>query len=84
MLVLEVYWCGLAEERQQSTAKQVRDLLRKFEALKERMQTWARKEIARRVPTGRRIGEGVPNTLDDEWKQERKDFRARHPKQGIF
>jgi hypothetical protein len=47
MAVLEVYWKGQEPERQQETAREVRDLLRTSEALKERMQTWARKKIAR-------------------------------------
>jgi len=86
MALLEVYWCGQPPERQRETAKEVRDLLRKFEALKERMQGWARKELARRLPRtrARRIGEDVPNTFGDTMKELRKDFRARHPKRGIF
>jgi hypothetical protein len=48
MAVLEVYWCGLLPERQRETARECRDLLRKFEALKERMQTWAAREIRKR------------------------------------
>jgi hypothetical protein len=47
--LLEVYWRGQAPERQRETAREVRDLLRTCEALKERMQTWARKKIARVV-----------------------------------
>ena len=49
MAVLEVYWKGQEPERQQETAREVRDLLRTSEALKERMQAWARKKIARVV-----------------------------------
>jgi hypothetical protein len=49
MALLEVYWKGQAPERQQETAREVRDLLRTSEALKERMQAWARKKIARVV-----------------------------------
>jgi hypothetical protein len=85
MALLEVYWRGQTEERQQQTAREVRDVLRRCEAQKERMQTWARKELARRLPKTRRlIGDDVPNTLEDAMKEHRKDFRARHPKQGIF
>jgi hypothetical protein len=71
MAVLEVYWRGLSPERQQETARDVRDLLRKFETLKERMQTWARKELARRLPRtrARLIGKDVPNHLDDAMKE---------------
>jgi hypothetical protein len=47
MAVLQAYWLGQAPERQQETAREVRDLLRKSEQLKERMQTWARKKLAR-------------------------------------
>jgi hypothetical protein len=86
MAVLEVYWRGVTPERQQTSARKVRDLLRKFEALKERMQTWARKELARRLPRtrARLMAEDVPNHLDDAMNELRKDFRARHPKLGIF
>jgi hypothetical protein len=48
--VLEAYWRGLSPEHQQTTARKVRDLLRKFEALKERMQTWAAREL-RKLPS---------------------------------
>jgi hypothetical protein len=47
MAVREVYWRGQTPERQRETAREVLDLLRTSEALKERMQTWARKKIAR-------------------------------------
>jgi hypothetical protein len=47
MAVLEVYWKGQEPERQRETARDVRDLLRTAEALKARMQTWAREEIGR-------------------------------------
>jgi hypothetical protein len=50
MALLEVYWCGLAPERQRETAKEVRDLLRKFEAQKARIQTWAAREL-RKLPS---------------------------------
>jgi hypothetical protein len=49
MAMLEVYFRGQAPERQRETARDVRDLLRTCEAMKERMQTWARKKIARVV-----------------------------------
>ena len=47
MALLEVYFLGQEPERQRETARDVRDLLRTCEALKERMQTWAREEIGR-------------------------------------
>jgi hypothetical protein len=50
MAVLEVYWRGLSEERQRETAPKVRDLLRKFEASKARIQSWAAREI-RKAPS---------------------------------
>jgi hypothetical protein len=85
MAELEIYWRGLSEDRQKETAKECREILRRCEASKERIQTWARKELARRLPRTRRvIGEDVPNTFGDTMKALRKDFRARHPKRGIF
>jgi transcription initiation factor IIE alpha subunit len=38
MAVLEVYWIGQTPERQRVTARQVREVLRKCEALKARIQ----------------------------------------------
>jgi hypothetical protein len=49
--VLKVYWGGLSPERQEETAKDVRDVFVRFEALKARIEDWAEKEIARRVPS---------------------------------
>src|SRR5262249_52998835 len=77
MLVLEVYWRGLAPERQQRTAKEIREVLRKCEALKERMQDWARKELARRTK---------PDAfkLSEDLRKIKADWKARHPKFGSF
>jgi predicted ATP-dependent protease len=49
MSLLEVYWLGQTPERQRVTARDVRDMLRRFEALKERIQNWAQKELRKRT-----------------------------------
>jgi hypothetical protein len=77
MLELEVYWCGQSLERQRDTARDVRELLRECEAQKEKMQSWARHQIAQRAPE-------FKAALDfrDRMKEFEKDFRRRHPKRG--
>lgn len=56
MSLLEVYWLGQTPERQRVTARDVREVLRKCEALKTRMQDWAQKELRKRTYSGFRIG----------------------------
>jgi hypothetical protein len=56
MSLLEVYWLGQTPERQRVTARDVREVLRRFEALKERIQNWAQKELRKRTHYGFRIG----------------------------
>jgi len=54
MALLELYWRGLKPERQLTTARKVRMVLHKFQALKDRMQDWAAKELRKRIKeTGR-------------------------------
>lgn len=54
MCCLEVFWLGCSPKDQMRTARAARELLRKCEALKERMQNWAAKEIRRKMrETGR-------------------------------
>jgi hypothetical protein len=49
LAVVQVYWGGMNPERQQETAKDIRDVFRRLEALKARIQNWAHKQIARRI-----------------------------------
>ena len=56
MAVLETYWMGQTPERQRVTARDVREVLRKCEALKTRLQNWAQKELRARTKIGIRIG----------------------------
>jgi hypothetical protein len=48
MAELEVYWMGLTRERQRETARAAREVLRKFEEMKTRVQDFARREIRKR------------------------------------
>jgi hypothetical protein len=75
MSLLEVYWLGQTPERQRVTARDVRDMLRRFEALKERIQNWAQKELRKRTHYGFRIGRDG-EIYDAEGFLERKGARA--------
>jgi hypothetical protein len=50
MAELQVYWRGLSEDRQKETARECREILRRCEASKARIQTWAAREL-RKLPS---------------------------------
>jgi hypothetical protein len=79
MLELEVHWRGQSPEDQQRSAKDVREVLRECQALKERIHKWSMKQFAQRAD-----GAKDALSLADRMKEFGKDLRRRHPKQGLF
>jgi hypothetical protein len=71
------YFCGLDEQAQRRCARDMKDVLTEIMAVKAKAREFARKQIAKRA---------VPNSirLTEKLRKIKKDFNARHPKQGIF
>jgi len=63
LATLELYWRGCAPERQQSTAREVREVLRAAEKLRGKIQEWAQKQVRSRLRKMKRV---PLNILDDE------------------
>jgi hypothetical protein len=73
------YFCGLDEQAQRRCARDLRDVLTLTMEAKAKARQWARKQIAKRTNPN-----SLSVRLSDNLRKIKKDFNARHPKQGIF